>query len=120
MNHGYHTVRRSDRYWAGLWTDLIIEQVISRGGLTRGRGITESVCSTWIHSVHTCASVHEAMTSLTNLHHVTSEQHIELGKSRISRDCRDICSMISWLDTYEPFDINESRLLCLASGLAAG
>ena len=26
--HGYHTVRRSDRYWAGLWTDLTIEQVM--------------------------------------------------------------------------------------------
>ena len=26
---GYHVVRRSDRYWAGLSTDLIIEQVIS-------------------------------------------------------------------------------------------
>ena len=44
----YHTVRRSERLWAGLWTDIVIEQVLmrslkSRGGLTRGRGITESV-----------------------------------------------------------------------------
>ena len=28
--HGYHTVRRGDRYWAGLWTDLTIEQVMIR------------------------------------------------------------------------------------------
>ena len=46
--HGYHTVRRSDKYWSGLWTDLITEQVMMRslktsGGLTRGRGISESV-----------------------------------------------------------------------------
>jgi len=45
---GFHTVRRSNRFWAGLWTDLIIEQVMmrsikSRGGLTRGRGVTETV-----------------------------------------------------------------------------
>ena len=44
----YHKVRCSDRYWSGLWTDLIIEQVMMRslktsGGITRGRGITESV-----------------------------------------------------------------------------
>ena len=26
--HGYHTVRRSDCHWAGLWSDLIIEQVV--------------------------------------------------------------------------------------------
>ena len=47
--HGYHTVRHSDRYSAGLWSDLIIEQVLmsslkSRGGPTTGRGSTESVC----------------------------------------------------------------------------
>ncbi len=46
---GFHTVRRSSRLWAGLWTDLTIEQVMmrslkSRGGLTRERGVTETVC----------------------------------------------------------------------------
>ena len=46
---GFHTVRRSSGYWAGLWTDLIIEQVMmrsikNRGGLTRGRRVTETVC----------------------------------------------------------------------------
>ena len=45
--NGYHSVRRSDRYWAGLWLDLIIEQAMmrsikSRGGLTRGRSFTKS------------------------------------------------------------------------------
>ena len=28
--HVYHTVRRNDRYWAGLWTDLTIEQLMMR------------------------------------------------------------------------------------------
>ena len=36
---GHHTVRRSDRYWAGLWTDLIIEHVMMRSLKTRD-GIT--------------------------------------------------------------------------------
>ncbi|KAL8563077.1 hypothetical protein ACOMHN_065219 [Nucella lapillus] len=36
---GHHVLRRSDRYWAGLSTDLVIEQVLMRsvksaGGLT--------------------------------------------------------------------------------------
>ena len=41
IEEGYHTIRRSSRLWAGLWTDLTIEQVMirsikSRGGLTSG------------------------------------------------------------------------------------
>ena len=27
---GFHLVRRSDRYWAGLSTDLVIEQVLMK------------------------------------------------------------------------------------------
>ena len=43
---GYHVVRRSDRYWGALSTDLVIEQVLMRsvkrqGGLTRGRGMND-------------------------------------------------------------------------------
>ena len=34
--HGYHTVRRSDRFLAGLWTDLIIEQIMMRSIKSRG------------------------------------------------------------------------------------
>lgn len=87
---GFHTVRRSNRHWAGLWTDLIIEQVMmrsikTRGGLTRGRGVTETVHLQWIHSMHKCAGVHDAMTTATNLKHRTSEQHVELGTSRSKR-----------------------------------
>ncbi len=44
---GYHVALSSDRYWAGLSSDLVIEQTRRRtiktaGGLTRGRGIGES------------------------------------------------------------------------------
>ena len=48
QEHGYHTIRRSNTFWGGLWSDLIIEQVLmrsmkSRGGLSRGRGMSENV-----------------------------------------------------------------------------
>ena len=44
---GYPVVCRSDRYWAGLSSDLVIEQTLMRtmkttGRLTRGRGVAES------------------------------------------------------------------------------
>lgn len=108
-NDGFHTIRRSDRFWGGLWSDLIIEQVMmrslkSRGGLTRGRGVTETVRLFWIHSMHGAASVHNSMTELTNASHITSEQHIELGKSRMKRDKEDSLKLQEWLEMYDALD----------------
>ena len=36
LEKGYHTIRRSDHYRAGLWSDLIIEQVLMRTLKSRG------------------------------------------------------------------------------------
>lgn len=49
FEEGFHVVRRSNRYWAGLSTEIIIEQVLMRsvkihGGLIRGKGFTETQC----------------------------------------------------------------------------
>lgn len=37
--HGYHTVRRSDRFWVDLRTDLVIDEVLMRALKSR-RGLT--------------------------------------------------------------------------------
>ena len=99
----FHAVRRSNRFWAGLWTDLIIEQVMmrsikSRGGLTRGRGVAETVRLQWIYSMHKCAAVHDAMTTVTDLKHMTSEQHVEFGTSRSTCDYEDLIKIQDWFD----------------------
>ena len=44
---GYYTIRRTHRFWAGIFTDQTIEQVVMRplkapGGLAHGRGLTNS------------------------------------------------------------------------------
>ena len=124
VEEGYHTVRRKDRHWGGLWTDLVIEQAMmrsikSRGGLTRGRGMSETARLSWIHSMHACADVHKSMTELTNLQHKTSEQHVELGVSRIQRDNNDFNKLFSWFNIYDPFDIDEPSLKSISSGLTA-
>ena len=81
--------------------------------------MTETVRLQWIYSMHKCAGVHDAMTTITNLKHNTSDQHVELGISRSKYDFRDLCSIQEWFDQHEPFDINEPRLRSLSSGLAA-
>ena len=91
------------KFWAGLWPDLVMEQVLmrslkSRGGLTRGRGMSTSVRMLWVHSMHSCAGIHHAMTPVTGHHHNTSVQHEELGKSRIRRDFDDLQKILEWFE----------------------
>jgi len=52
---GLFVLRRTGSYWAGIFSDLYIEQVLmgslkSSGGLTRGRGFEESTSLIWLLS----------------------------------------------------------------------
>lgn len=53
--NGFHVIRRSNQYWAGLSSDLVIEQTLMRslkstGGLTRGSGFNEHQRTLWTMS----------------------------------------------------------------------
>ena len=60
----------------GLLSNLTIEQVLmcslkSRGGLSHGRRMTESVRHQWIYTMHHQAAIHDAMEGLTNQRRTT-------------------------------------------------
>jgi hypothetical protein len=59
------------------------------------------------------------MSTLTGAQHKTSEQHIELGESRIRRDNVDLKKLMSWFNQYNPFTTNDTKLRSLSSGLTA-
>lgn len=66
---GFHVVRRSNRHWAGLPMDLVIEQVLMRslktsGELTRGRGMTEQQRLIWLLSMPACAETNRSTQEL--------------------------------------------------------
>ena len=53
LESGYHSVRRSERLWAGVSVDLRIEQTLMKdakgmGGMTHGRGMTETERALWV------------------------------------------------------------------------
>ena len=59
-NKGLFQVRRTDGVWSGIFTDLVIEQVLMAGlttsrGLTRGRGFDESTRLLFLLSRPICA-----------------------------------------------------------------
>ncbi len=96
-----------------------MRSIKTHGGLTRGKGVTETVRLQCIYTMHKCAGVHDAMTIATNLKHGTSEQHVELGTSRSQRDYEDLRTIQEWLNEYEPFNPNQPKLRSLSSGLTA-
>jgi len=125
LSSGHHSVRRSDRLWGGLSTDLLIEQVLmraikGRSGLTHGRGMSESVRLLWVHTLHKCASVHVALSRFTGFD-ITNDamSHTELGKSRLSRDFTDLSKILEYFVQNCPFDVSDSRLRSISSGLVA-
>jgi len=125
LSNGFHAVRRSDRYWAGLSTDLTIEQVLmravkGRGGLTHGRGMTDSVRLTWVRSLHKCGAFHGALLSLLDLDQTCDDTvHADVGRTRTKRDLSDLQKILEWFEVNNPFDVADGRLRSLVSGIAA-
>ena len=67
-----HCARRRDCFWAGLSTDWMIEQVLTRsvntsGDLTRGKGLSETQQLVWLMSMPACAEGNDAMQTLTGV-----------------------------------------------------
>ena len=105
---GFHVVRRTNRLWAGLSTDLVIEQVLMRslktsGGLTRGRGRTERQRVIWLLSLPASAEINRAVLELTGVHYSTSEQNKDMSKSRQARDMKDTQPLLVALAEKSPF-----------------
>lgn len=104
---GYHVIRRSDKFWAGLGCDLVIEQTLMRslksiGGLTRGSRMSEHKRAIWTSSP-VSSSYNHAMQNIFGMEYTTSEQHKEATTARIIRDKDDLTKLTSVLELYTPF-----------------
>ena len=123
FKEGHHSIRRSDRYWAGLSSDLIIEQVLMRslktnGGLTRGRGMSESERLVWLLSMPACAEINSSMQLVTGVAFSTSEQHKDTSNTRQNRDHQDTRKLLHYFQQRNPFN-GDLQLRSLSSGKIA-
>ena len=119
FDDGFRVIRRSDRLWAGLSSDLIIEQALMRslktsGGLTRGRGMTEPQRLLWLLSMPACAEVNHVMQEVTGVNYNTGEQNKDISKARQCRDWKDTLAVIQYLQERNPF-CNDSSLRSIAT-----
>ena len=59
---------------------------------------------------------HDAMTKIMNLPLLSSEQHVEMGKTRKECNYKDLLTLYDWLSTHSPFDAADDRLRLISSG----
>ena len=121
---GFHVFRRSNQYWAGLSSDLVIEQTLMRslkstGGLTRGSGMPEDMRNLWTLYVPVTSECNIAMQDFTSLTYTTSPQHKDAKEARLKRDASDIEEIRIELAACSPFT-SDPTLRNIVNGIAAG
>ena len=120
---GYHVIRRSNKFWAGLGSDLVIEQTLMRslkstGGLTRGSRMSEHQWAIWTMSSLVSCTYNYAMQEFCDIRYTTSEQHKEATATRIARDKEDLTKLATMLELYSPFS-DETTLRNIITGINA-
>ena len=123
FSRGFHVIRRSNQYWAGLSSDLVIEQTLMRslkssGGLTHGSGMTEEMQALWTLSTPITSEYNNAMQEFNDLTYTTSEQHRESAEARMKRDHSDLENIKEKLSTCTPFSPDPS-LRNIVTGVVA-
>ena len=114
-----HTVRRTNKQWSGIWTDLSIEQILikslkGRSGVV-SKGISTNVMRVWTQTMHRCAEVTDAVSSIL-LTEKCQEQHKEIFPARVKRDYEDFQVIQSWFNNHNPFIAGE-QLIALDTGV---
>lgn len=124
VGKSYFTIKRTDKFWSGTWTDMVIEQYLMRsmkstGGLTHGRGLSNPTLSKWIRAMPATVEVVDALEKVAGVYSATTYQHVELRESRKTRDKNDALGLQDWLKLHNPFETGSSSLVCVTNGLIA-
>lgn len=120
---GLFVVHRSNTPWSGIFSDLCIEQVLmgsikSSGGLTRGRGFEQSTSLLWLLSTPACGEVHKAVQEISGLGSSgPGTIHKDRTQARLSRDEKDLQSIMDYLGERKPFSKTKQELHSLSSGV---
>lgn len=116
---GFFTIRRSDKPWSGVWSDMTIEQTLNRyfgTDLKHGRGITAGVIARYLLAMPSTFNIMECVEEFLNIQTISSEQHKDLSASRQKRDDEDLNKFLSWIDSHQPFQLRDN-LMSLSTGM---
>lgn len=124
-DRGYFSIRRTNQSWGGNFSDQTIEQNLMRllkstGGMSHGRGISDSTLSKWVHSLPYSIPVCDGLEAFTGVHVAHSDQHKDLRMSSTQKDTADYQVFTQWLADHSPFSVEESNsLVSVSTGVVA-
>ena len=118
---GFFTIRRSEKFWCGVWSDMTIEQVLMRsikcvGGLTHGRGMNESTIAKFLACTVVLLEICNEMENFCSSTYDSSEQHVDARSSRMSRDASDLKKLLQFYEERNPFTPSD-KIRSIYSGL---
>ena len=122
---GYFTIRRSDRFWSGNFTDQTIEQYLMKnlkapGGCAHGRGLAESTQAKFVHAMPKCVPICNALEDFCGVQTYSSDQHRDLRASTEKKDGEHASVFYSWLIEHSPFIYKDlDGLVDLSTGIVA-
>jgi len=70
--------------------------------------VDESVRTVWLSTMHECANVHLAMSSMTGSQS-GNQDHVELGATRVDRDRRDLDIILDYQAVNSPFTVQIAK-----------
>ena len=109
----------------GQFTDQRIEYDLmrlmkSKGGMIRGRSITDSTLAEFVHALPQCIPICQYLEKITGVYTSSSEQHKDLRESSKARDEQDVQKFIRWFQYHSPCDYNNTDgLVSLTTGEVA-
>ena len=71
---------------------------------------------TWIKTMHTCATLYSAISNMNNQQRPSDEL---AHPSKARRDFDNISKFVNWFEDNDPFNVTDSRLHSLTSGVAS-
>ncbi|KAJ8877078.1 hypothetical protein PR048_021530 [Dryococelus australis] len=88
----------------------------STGGLTQGRGITESILSKTIPGTTATHDICTSLEEFSDVHFSSTEQHVDFRGARQKRDTAGVAKLTQWLENHPPFPSTQ-EIMSLETGV---
>lgn len=120
VTQGFFTIRRTEKFFCGVFSDQTIEQMLMRlikikGGLIN-RGLSDPLIGKWVGTLVVIMEIATRLSEFTRMCHESSEQHKDGRESKVSEDIESMTKIMNYFVEHNPFP-HIDVLISIDSGL---